>query len=205
MGIGLSNVPSKARRTISDSIGQLTGLTDLILYTNNVAGTIPSAIGQLTNLQNLFLVGDIETSGGVPDHRTSNLTGTLPSTIGLLTKLSNLEIATNKLTGPIPSEIGHLTRLNELYLIRNFLTGTIPLSLANLKNLTSIYLSENKLTGVVPPLPFHQYIFCYFDEPGECKDPLNSCNHFSCPLPPNSKQCNSSQGPGKNPPGIHCH
>jgi hypothetical protein len=59
--------------------------------------------------------------------------------------------------------------------------------------LTDLELNSNKLTGIVPPLPFAQYSDgCYLDSPDYCTEP--ECNHFKCPLPPNSDKCFS----------VHC-
>jgi hypothetical protein len=90
---------------------------------------------------------------------------------------------------------GHITYM---YLPGNNLRGTIPSSLAKLSKLTVLALYDNRLTGLLPPLPFAQYTGgdpgygCHLDAPS-CTEP--NCNHFKCPLPAGSKQCNG---------GVHC-
>jgi hypothetical protein len=77
----------------------------------------------------------------------------------------------------------------------NNLKGTIPSSLASLTKLSSIVLFGNALTGLVPPLPFKQYSY-------RCKlDYTGGSNHFKCPLPAGSEQCDAGGGAGS---GVHC-
>jgi hypothetical protein len=132
------------------------------------------------------------------------LVGTIPSTIGNLKSLTGFfTLNQNGLTGTIPSSIGQMAAITDLNLSENQLTGAIPSGLANLKKLKKLRLHLNKLTGSVPPLPFAQYSLagggdCVLDVPTQCKTP--DCNHFSCPLPPNSKKCVG----GTNQVAVHC-
>jgi Leucine-rich repeat (LRR) protein len=132
----------------------------------------------------------------------NNLLGPIPSSIGKLTGLTSLYLYSNKLVGLIPSSIGQLTALTKLFLDDNALTGSIPSSFANLTKLVEIELQDNRLTGKVPALPFAQYTEqCSLDNgpshSAHCTEP--NCNHFDCPLPTGSDQCQWGFSAG-----VHC-
>jgi hypothetical protein len=81
--------------------------------------------------------------------------------------------------------------ITSMLLFENKLKGTIPRSLAALTRLDTLDLSLNALTGFVPPLPFKQYSNgCALNDSGCTEDGDHDCNHFRCPLPAGSKQCN---------------
>jgi hypothetical protein len=74
--------------------------------------------------------------------------------------------------------------------------------LASLKELKLLYLYENKLTGLLPPLSFSQHTEDCVLDLYACVEP--HCNHFKCPLPPGSDECQWEQ-PGFPPQaGVHC-
>ena len=56
------------RVTLPASIGMLTGLTSLVLSSNNISGGLDSSMGRLTNLNSLELA-------------SNRFTGTVPSTL----------------------------------------------------------------------------------------------------------------------------
>ena len=123
--------------SIPREIGNLTGLTILNLSNNTLSGIIPSEIGNLTSLTYLSFF-------------TNSITGAIPREIGNLTKLTTLQLAANSLSGSIPSTIGNLTNLTFLGLWTNQLSGSIPRELGNLTGLTSLNLSNNTLSGMIP-------------------------------------------------------
>ena len=130
---------------IPPEIGNLTNLTHLFLYDNELTGEIPPEIGNLTNLTFLGL-------------NNNQLTGPIPSEIGNLTNLTYLRLDNNQLTGSIPPEIGNLTNLVLLNLSQNQLTGEIPDSICDLNidldgicwGLNCFNISNNQLC---PPYP----------------------------------------------------
>ena len=85
--------------SIPASLGDLSNLTRLYLYGNELTGTIPTDLGDLTNLQQLSL-------------SSNKLTGTIPTEVADLTNLQELYLNGNAdLTGPLP--LG-LMNLNDL-------------------------------------------------------------------------------------------
>jgi uncharacterized protein (DUF1330 family) len=99
-------------------------VTKIILFYNNLVGSIPTELGNLTGLTNLTL-------------RNNQLSGSIPVELGNLTNLQYLYLNSNQLSGAIPEELGNLTQLKVLLLNNNYLGGPIPTSLTNLNNLLS--------------------------------------------------------------------
>lgn len=113
-------------------------VTDLILTSNYLAGSIPAELSYLTELQILQLPGN-------------TLTGPVPAALGHLSRLTHLELAHNYLTGGIPRELGNLTALTRLDLASNRdLGGSIPPELGTLTGLMALRLNDTGLTGHIP-------------------------------------------------------
>ena len=86
---------------------------ELILWFNNLRGTIPPELGGLTALTRLDFSGN-------------QLSGTIPTELGNLTALTRLDLDRNRLSGTVPPELGNLTNLDALYLAGNRLKGCQP-------------------------------------------------------------------------------
>ena len=123
--------------SIPPELGNLTNLTDLKLDGNSLSGSIPAELGNLTNLTQLYL-------------NYNSLSGSIPAELGNLTNLTFLSLSNNSLSGSIPAELGNLMNLTYWYLYSNSLSGSIPTELGNLTNLTYWYLSDNSLSGSIP-------------------------------------------------------
>ena len=123
--------------TIPAEVANLSELTYLNLSHNRLTGSIPSELGDLSNLTELWL-------------SENQLSGGIPPTLGGLTQLRWLTLFHNQLSGEIPSELGNLSELRSLYLNENRLTGDIPAELGNLSSLETLHLQNNQLTGCVP-------------------------------------------------------
>ncbi len=140
-----------ALREIPKSIGQLSNLEELFLYSGKFI-EMPKEIGDLSNLKTLVI-------------RSMELT-TLPASIGNLKNLKKLQIECN--LSSIPSEIGNLTQLEELELWNTYLEAlppemgkltqlksldihspnlrVLPKEFGELKELTKLELEGNQLT-----------------------------------------------------------
>ncbi|KAM7252320.1 hypothetical protein ACFE04_024203 [Oxalis oulophora] len=120
------------------SIGNLTKLENLWLYSSNLIGEIPDTISQLVSLKNL-------------DLSQNSLTGRIPDKFGGLKDLENIELYQNQLTGGLPETISELTSLVDLDVSQNNLTGGLPEKIAALP-LESLNLNDNNFTGVIPEI-----------------------------------------------------
>jgi internalin A len=147
---GISELP--------DEIGQLTNLTLLYLYGNQLT-ELPPEIGQLTNLTLLYLYRNQLTELPPEIGQLTNLTQLtlggnqlteLPPEIGQLTNLTLLYLSDNQLT-ELPPEIGQLINLTQLALIINQLTE-LPSEIGQLTNLTQLDLGVNQLTELPPEI-----------------------------------------------------
>jgi Leucine-rich repeat (LRR) protein len=127
----------------SDLTGALpiiTGISSLqavILYGNELAGSIPPEYGNLLNLTAL-------------DLNDNKLTGSIPASLGNLINLQVLHLADNQLSGPVPDELGNLTGLLLLNLSGNQLNGPFPTPVTQMTNLFSLFLNDNEFTGSIP-------------------------------------------------------
>ncbi|KAF7087057.1 hypothetical protein CFC21_090278 [Triticum aestivum] len=146
--------------TISPSLGNLTFLRRLDLFSNGCTSKIPP-LNRLQRLEYLDL-GYNSLQGIIPNTLTncsnlwylvlsSNLLiGEVPSGIGCLSNLVSLELGGNNLTGEIPPSLKNSSQLEYIWLADNKLTGTIPDELGKLPNLSYLYLEENRLSGRIP-------------------------------------------------------
>ena len=88
---------------IPSSLGGLTHLRVLHLYSNALSGPIPSSLGDLTHLQELYLYSNA-------------LSGSIPSSLVSLIHLRVLYLFDNELSGALPSELTGLDNLRYLNL-----------------------------------------------------------------------------------------
>ena len=123
--------------TIPAALGRLTHLEYLVLSSNELDGEIPPELGSLLNLRILFLYNN-------------QLVGRIPTALADLRRLERLTLARNNLTGSIPPELGRLRSLQYFSVSRNDLTGTIPPELGALEQLHWLYLWGNQLSGSIP-------------------------------------------------------
>ncbi|KAJ6847727.1 putative leucine-rich repeat receptor-like serine/threonine-protein kinase [Iris pallida] len=150
---------------------RLPNLEHLLLYLNQLGGTIPDSLSNSTqmveiDLENNFFSGKLPSNilNHMPSLRilhlsynkfssddfNSNLEPFF-SSIANLTHLEELELAGNNLGGELPSKLGHFkVNLTQIYLQDNFIYGVIPSIIANLSNLMTLNLSNNHLNGTIP-------------------------------------------------------
>lgn len=136
-------------------------VTELYLFSNNLAGKIPPELGNLKNLEWLHL-GSNQLEGRIPPElgnldrlkelrlRINRLTGEIPPELGNLVNLESLQLDSNQVAGIIPPELGNLKKLEWLNLRANQLTG-MPPELGNLERLQFLWIGRNQLSGTIPP------------------------------------------------------
>ncbi|XP_015169231.1 probable LRR receptor-like serine/threonine-protein kinase At3g47570 [Solanum tuberosum] len=132
-------VNSEIRGYIPSEIGNLSGLSFLLLQGNYLSGFIPRTIGNLKNLQALNLYDNKMISGPIPEELCN------------LKKLGFLSLGNNELCCSIPACLGNITSLRYIYLGSNKLTFSIPPSLWNLNDLLHLDVSSNSLKSSLPP------------------------------------------------------
>lgn len=126
--------------SLSAELNDLTELTFLYLYNNDLSGSLPG-LGSLSKLEYLNL--------GFND-----FAGNFPAWIAALTSLEVLDLSSDpsgsaKLSGPLPSTISNLVNLTYLALNYNELSiaGSIPDTFSGLDNLQSLELQG---CGLIP-------------------------------------------------------
>ncbi|GLT38425.1 hypothetical protein SLA2020_126780 [Shorea laevis] len=155
--------------SVPTSIGNLSQLTYLKLYSNNFNGQIPTSLANLTQLTFLDLSYN-QFSGPIPPWiftlpllqylslNNNQFQGQInqfqQNSLTNLTQLTCLYLYNNQFFGPIPASIGNLSQLTYLSLSFNNFNGQTPSSLANLIQLTFLDLSYNQFSGPIPPWIF---------------------------------------------------
>ncbi|GKV51207.1 hypothetical protein SLEP1_g57876 [Rubroshorea leprosula] len=122
---------------IPEEIGNLVGLSRLVIVTTSITGDIPSSIGKLEKLSDLQLY-------------ENRISGPVPSSLGNITEMLTLQLQDNYLKGPIPPSLGNYSKLESLRLDSNFLFGSIPKGLFSLSHVLEVDLSQNSFTGQLP-------------------------------------------------------
>ncbi|CAH9113634.1 unnamed protein product [Cuscuta europaea] len=120
--------------TIPLEIGNLSGLSVLSIFGNDMTGSIPVTVRGLKELQQM-------------DLSVNRFSGPLSSSLCDLPNLGTIYLFENQLYGPIPSCIGNLTSLIILHLGGNRLNSTLPSTLWNLKNILHLNLYSNSFSG----------------------------------------------------------
>ncbi|XP_063950644.1 probable LRR receptor-like serine/threonine-protein kinase At1g56140 isoform X2 [Daucus carota subsp. sativus] len=122
---------------IPDELWNLTSLISLDLRQNYLTGPLSASIGNLASMQYL--------SFGM-----NSLSGELPKELRKLTDLRSLSLSSNNFSGPLPLELGSLTKLEQLYFSSSGLSGPIPSTFASLQNLVTMWATDTDLTGRIP-------------------------------------------------------
>ncbi len=125
------------KNELPKEIGNLSYLSKLNLWGNQLSGEIPASIGNLEQLEILYL----------PNNQ---FTGNIPPEICELENLSQLYLHYNQLSGDISNRFKNLKSLQLLELHNNQLTGSIPAALADLPELRNLELQNNLLSSCYP-------------------------------------------------------
>ncbi|CAL5007549.1 unnamed protein product [Urochloa decumbens] len=132
----------------------------LILYSNQIVGSIPKSICRLPSLYDLDLSNNL-LEGEIPQCfdicllqflllSNNSLSGEFPAFLQKCINLQFLDLAWNDFSGPLPAFVGMLTRLQFLRLGHNTFSGNIPVEIVNLTYLQYLDLSGNNLSGIIP-------------------------------------------------------
>ncbi|XP_009783779.1 probable LRR receptor-like serine/threonine-protein kinase At3g47570 [Nicotiana sylvestris] len=151
----------KLKGFIPEEIGNVTGMTRMSLFNNELSGYIPKTIERMLKLQEIYLhknkiggtipdvicnlqnLGELDLSG-------NQITGSVPPCLGTITSLRKLNLAYNRLNSRLPASLGSLRDIIEFNVSSNLLSGQIPLEIGNLKAATLIELSKNNFSGNIP-------------------------------------------------------
>jgi len=145
---------------LSESIGDMIHLQELVLSNNRMTGTLPISIYNLSSLI-VLLIDDNQFNGTLSNSidqlsqllklelRQNNFFGTIPSSIAALTHLKTLAMSYNSFSGTLPNN-AVLTNLILLNVAVNHLIGTIPCGLSNASSLMYLILPNNEFTGTIP-------------------------------------------------------
>jgi len=138
---------------IPDSIGDLTNLQELFLYSCGLTGAIPDGIGSLSNLVTLALNNNELTEitdkvEGLSSLQVLDLARNglekLPKNIGKLTELQELYLNSNRFEGDLAKEVAGLTKLRRFYAENNFFSGDAP-DFSKMTELEELGLAYNKV------------------------------------------------------------
>ncbi|KAL8144794.1 hypothetical protein AgCh_003125 [Apium graveolens] len=142
---------------------EMSELTSLDLSHNNLYGDFPVAIFSLPGLLVLYVSGNQNLSGYLPqfnntssfnklDTADTNFSGNIPASIGNLRSLTGLRLHNCYFSGSIPASIGNLTQLTYLSVGTNMFNNSGDLSwLHKLTKLTVLNLQDTNLYGDIPP------------------------------------------------------
>ncbi|CAN1347040.1 Putative receptor-like protein kinase At3g47110 [Linum perenne] len=167
------NLPSlKLSGSLSPHIGNLSFLTDLVIYNNSFTNGIPPEIGRLQRLEVIGLLNNSFT-GVIPSNISAcsalvkfhvaynglmfaaadnHLTGTIPHGFGQLKNLWGLSVEINSLYGEIPPSIFNISTLMDVHFSMNQFHGSLPGDLGlSLPRLRSLSVALNGFTGSIPP------------------------------------------------------
>ncbi|KAK3022803.1 hypothetical protein RJ639_046905 [Escallonia herrerae] len=149
----LELIECKLSGPIPESLGNLTHITVLLLFFNNLnnrfEGEIPDWFGNLQKLRELSL-------------SSNSFSGQFPSWVTNLTLPKALELNSNSLTGTMPSDISGFQDLIWLDLSHNSFNGTILSWLFTLPSLELLDAGSNQLRGFIHEFQYDCLIRIYF-------------------------------------------
>ncbi|KAF8410820.1 hypothetical protein HHK36_003357 [Tetracentron sinense] len=139
-------------------------VTFMVLYNNQLTGSIPDELRSLTFLtylcvyrppplfpSNIHLLRFLMEFCPITRDLSDNyLNGPIPESLGTLHSLVLLDLHDNFLNGSIPAALGELSSLQYLYMGQNQLSGEIPDELGKISTLKFLGLSVNRLSGDLP-------------------------------------------------------
>ncbi|KAF1898118.1 hypothetical protein Lal_00032883 [Lupinus albus] len=112
-------------------------VTNILLKSQNLPGTLPPELVRLPYLQEIDLTRNY-------------LNGSIPKEWGSM-KLVNISLLGNRISGLIPIEIANISTLRSFVVEANQLSGNLPDELGNLSQIQRMLLSSNNFSGEIPP------------------------------------------------------
>ncbi|CAK9175123.1 unnamed protein product [Ilex paraguariensis] len=148
---------------IPPDIGELMpNLTDLDISWNSLNGSIPLSIGNLNGLTTLVISNNL-LSGEIPhvwnnvpllyivDMSNNSLSGTIPSSIASLRSVRFLILSSNNLSGELPSGLKNCTEMISLDVGDNQLSGRLPAWIGeSMTSLLILRVRNNSFAGNIP-------------------------------------------------------
>ena len=148
--------------SLPETIGLLTELRGIGLYSSKLQGTLPLSLSRLTLLES-FDVSQGGLTGTFPWDSFRNmsnlvvlaigdnsLSGALPTSL-IFPKIKRALLYNNVLTGRLPSELSSWSTLELFSINSNLLTGSIPSEYSAWTNINGFYVGENNgLNGSLP-------------------------------------------------------
>ncbi|PIN16585.1 hypothetical protein CDL12_10765 [Handroanthus impetiginosus] len=144
---------------IPSIIGNLTGLSYLLLNSNNLTGQIPSSICNLSSLEALHLsenklqgripqcLGNFSTSLRVLALKDNQLDGPIPTTFADCNELEYINMNANNLHGPLPQSLGKCRHLQVLDIGNNEIQDSFPNWTETLPELRVLVMKSNRFLG----------------------------------------------------------
>ncbi|XP_034696037.1 receptor-like protein EIX1 [Vitis riparia] len=117
----------------------LPNLTELILYYNQLMGTLPNWLGELKNLRILYL-------------SDNKFEGPIPASLWTLQHLEYLSLSRNELNGSLPDSVGQLSQLQGLGVSSNHMSGSLSEQhFLKLSKLEYLFIGSNSFHLNVSP------------------------------------------------------
>uniref|UniRef100_A0A1J3DPZ4 non-specific serine/threonine protein kinase n=1 Tax=Noccaea caerulescens TaxID=107243 RepID=A0A1J3DPZ4_NOCCA len=146
--------------TCNCSFSSVCHVTNIVLKSQNLQGSLPKELAGLPFLQEIdltrnYLNGSIPPEwGALPLLNISllgnRISGPIPKEIGNLTTLMSLVLEFNQISGKLPPELGNLKNIDRILVSSNYLSGEIPTTFSKLTKLTDFRISDNQFTGTIP-------------------------------------------------------
>ncbi|KAI0487853.1 hypothetical protein KFK09_027676 [Dendrobium nobile] len=125
--------------TIPSSLGNLSSLETVRVFSNHIGGGIPLEIGSLRKLKHINVAGN-------------NLSGSIPSAFFNLSSLRIILLVSNHFYGDISTNIAQAFPYLEIFYIGgNHFFGSLHQALQNVTSIRRLDIEDNNFTGVVPP------------------------------------------------------
>lgn len=115
----------------------MSSLEELLLFDNNLSGTLPHCLGNFSSSLSVF------------DLSGNNFYGPIPKTWAKGSSLRMIDLSQNQLQGQLPKSLANCTMLEYLHVGTNQINDTFPFWLGTLPQLKLLVLRSNEFYGVI--------------------------------------------------------